>query len=163
MVKICRILKAQRQRSQDACSATCYRPIRRGVQHAFARIVRAPARFVSSRRRHTCTRATREATRGNRAACGSANIARCGAPASRSAALNSSRTVRPLRAVRPLGVPNHCSAQHQPAKSWLGFLATQQWSFAVTRRILAGAAPRHAHEVSWKDHCSILRYVDSRP
>ena len=108
---------------------------------AFARIVRAPARFVSSRRRHTCTRATREATRGNRAACGSANIARCGAPASRSTALNSSRTVRPLRAVRPLGVPYHCSAQHQPAKSWLGFLVTQQWSFAVTRRILAGAAP----------------------
>ena len=36
--------------------------IRSTRRRGFARIVRAPARFVSSRRRHTCTRATREAT-----------------------------------------------------------------------------------------------------
>ena len=45
----------------------------------------------------------------------------------------------------------------------LGFLVTHKCSFAVTRRILAGAAPRHALEVSWEEHCSILRCVDSRP
>ena len=43
----------------------------------------------------------------------------------------------------------------------LGFLVTHKWSFAVTRRILAGAAPRHAHKVSWMYHSSISKYVAS--
>ena len=43
----------------------------------------------------------------------------------------------------------------------LGLRVTQQCSFAVTRGAGRGAAPQRAHEISRKEHCSILRYTSA--
>ena len=51
---------------------------------ALAHAVRVPARFVSSLRRHTCTRAAREAISDNHTVCWSAHSADCRALPSRS-------------------------------------------------------------------------------
>ena len=126
-----------------------------------ARLVRAPAHFVSSRRRHTCTQAGRKAISDTR-------------PASRLSRRTAARY--PYGRSWPVGAPRNRSSQrpdrsdhqrHCTPSPWtgcgclgpLGFLENVKCSFAVTSAAGRGAAPQHTHKLSRKEHSSIFRYI----
>ena len=77
---------------------------------------------------------------------------------SRSISSGARTTRRPLWT---LSGSQSCSSPLLLVITRLGLRVTQQCCFSVTRGAGRGAAPQHAHEISWKQHSSISRYVST--
>ena len=151
--------KAQRKRSHDARFARDYRAITQCAQRSRA----APIRPRASNLLIVGTRSHEQPEKQ------SVIIAQSAGRHSRQIAAHYPRGRScPVSAPRDglCGPSVARRAAHHLSFSWpvitrLGLRVTHKCCFAVTRGAARGAAPQHAHEISWKQHSSISRYTSA--